>query len=435
MSPYDDDEQLPELKSASVEKRVAAGAIDLFVLLVLIGLYFGAGLKLFGIGVPIWGVFAAIVGYSVVPLALFRSTVGMRLCGIELVNRRGRNAPVTDLLFRELIGRGFFPIAYLTTLIFGFVFRYLGIMNFAMPKGVGYMMFHLSWMLLAGSVLGQFLVVTRPDRRSLADLLARTVVVPKMPPAPEPTDAEERADARREQGRRLRTLLIAEVAMVMMGIGVPWLMTRRTSGGSGAYAERLKRDKLAAQFDAQPFDQRLASDLSRAHLANGDEEKSAEVWKRYDAARAEGNKKREASIRESVAKDPKSQQAQNRLLKLLLEQDRTDDAKDAFGAWVEADGDPALRASFGIWLYRHGYNADSVAELTTSFDAGFNDDGESYAYRAYAHRELNQLQEARADFERAMELEPELELEDELAALPPAPGAKKTGKKVARELP
>ncbi|MBX5480245.1 MAG: RDD family protein [Myxococcaceae bacterium] len=433
MAPFDDEEQLPDLKPAPIEARLKAGAFDLFILVTLMAGYFFGGLWLYGLAAPMWGVFAILVGYSVVPLSLFRATIGMRLFGIELVTRKGRNVPVTDLLFRELVGRGFFPITYLATLVFGLVMSWLGLLGFMMPTGIGFLLFHLSWMLLAAAVLGQFLMLTRPDRRSLADMVARSYMVPRQPPPPLPDDPDERVDALKARRGRFRTLVVAELIMVLFAAGLPWLMTRRTSGGgTGAWAERLKRERPEAQFARSPDDRQLASDLAMAYRAIGDAERERDVWTRYEAAYAEREKQREAAIRARVAKNPKDEEGQNLLLRLLLDQGRVEEAKQAYKAWVEADGDPSLRAGYGIWLYQRDWNEEAIAELTASFEAGFDRDGESYAFRGFAHKELGHFEEARADFEKALALDPDLEedVRPELDALPPPP---KKHKKVSRD--
>lgn len=415
---YDDAEKLPELPPAPMDARIKAGAFDLAVLLVIMALYFGVPLMLGGLTLPMWGVFAAVVGYSVAPLAIYRSTIGMKLFGLEMATRKGHAVPVTDLLFRELIGRGFFPIAYLGTLTVGFIAGLLGIGRFMMPAGFGAILFHLSWILLGATTIGHFLVFTRPDRRSLADLFARTVVTPRRAEAPLPTDEDERQDALRARSGRVRNLIIAEVLILMFGSGLPWLLTRKTPGeNSSSYTDRLKRQKLEHQFQQDPTNARLANDLIWSYRGSGDEEEAERIRTAHREAIGEREKKREASLRERVAKNPTDSDAVWLLMEVLDEQNRMQEAKEVYRAWLKADFSTSRQAGFGIWLYQNHFSEESVQELTAAFDAGF-EDAESYAYRGFAHRHLKQLDKAKADFEKALELDPELyEVEEALAAL------------------
>src|SRR5687767_10562113 len=172
-----------DLSPAQLDRRVMAGALDGVVLLALCAAYFLVPAALLGVTLPMWGVLAAIIGYSVIPLSVFKQTAGMALFGVELVGKEGHPVALGDLLFRELIGRGWFPAAFLFNLVFAYVAMVLGYARFAMPAGLQAVFVLASGLALFVAVLGHFLVLGVKDRRSIADLMARSWVVPRQPRA------------------------------------------------------------------------------------------------------------------------------------------------------------------------------------------------------------------------------------------------------------
>src|SRR6185295_7179304 len=157
-----------DLSPAPLERRIIAGVIDGAILIALCAAYFMIPTLTLGITLPMWGVLAAIIGYSVVPLAVFRQTPGMRMFDIELVGKTGHAVGLGDVLFRELIGRGWFPAAFLFNLLFGYVAMSLGYARFSMPTGLQGLFFLASMFALALAVLGGALAVTSAERRSIA---------------------------------------------------------------------------------------------------------------------------------------------------------------------------------------------------------------------------------------------------------------------------
>ena len=121
-----------------------AGAIDTVVVLGLCAVYFLIPLLTRGLVLPMWGVLAAVLGYLVVPLAAFKRTLGMKLLGLELVTKDGHAVGPGDVLFRELIGRGFFPAAFLFTLFAGLAASWFGVARFAAPAGIALLFFFAS---------------------------------------------------------------------------------------------------------------------------------------------------------------------------------------------------------------------------------------------------------------------------------------------------
>src|SRR5205085_670891 len=77
------------------------------------------------------------------------------------------------------------------------------------------------------AVLGHLLIVTSKERRSIADLMARSWVVPQQA-VTLPEDRDELADLRANRARRVRNVVIAELIIVGVGLGAPWLLTRKT---------------------------------------------------------------------------------------------------------------------------------------------------------------------------------------------------------------
>lgn len=417
MSHWDDDEKLPTFERADLSTRAAAGAVDFVAVLLLVSLYFAFPLLTGGAALPIWGVFAAVVGYAVVPLALYGATPAMALFGLEMVSIRGRAPQVTDLLFRELIGRGYFPMAYLGSLFVAFVGMLLGVMRFTMPVGAGFILFLLSIGLLTAAGAGNILAIVRPDGRTLADLVSRTVITLRRKKEA-PKDEDDRLEARRAEAKKIRTLVIAELCMVLVGLGLPWLISRRAPGeDTGTYADRLVRERLGYQFAQDPANTKLANDLIWSLRGAGMEEEAKAIAEQHRQARIEKQKKREDALRALLARDPNDQDSTSALLELLENQGRKDDARAVYAAWVEADPNDNRRAGFGIWLYQTGYSEPAIAELSRAFDAGFTD-AESMAYRGFANKDLGRLEQAKADFEAALALDPSLyEVESALREL------------------
>src|SRR6185369_866470 len=114
------------------------------------------------------------VGTLAIPLSAFRQTLGMRIFGLELVGKDGHAVGPGDVLFRELLGRGYFPAAFLFTVFAGLVASWLHLAAFVFPAGIGFLFFGASLFAFTLAILGHALILNRPDRRSLADLMARS---------------------------------------------------------------------------------------------------------------------------------------------------------------------------------------------------------------------------------------------------------------------
>lgn len=411
-----EDDELPKLTPAELEPRFLAGVVDLLVVSLLMGATAFVQMVLSrGVGLPMWGVFAAVVCYQVIPLALFRRTLGMSAFGLEMVSRKtGSNPSANDLLFRELIGRGFFPFTFLAWLFFSFILMALGLGTFAMPQGAGLILFFISIILLTLAVVGMLLATTRPDRCSFADIFARTMIVPRQPPKVL-TDEDEKLDAARAgRGRRVR-FMIAEVLVMALGIGTPFLLTRSVGETTEMYAERLKRERLEALFELSPADVNVARELLDAYNRLGWPEKAQEVQAKHQRALVDKEQAREAQLRAQIAASPTQEAAISALMELLESENRKADVRDVWLAWRKAaPQDDGIASGYGVWLSRNGYDEEAVAELTQVLErnSGY---AEGFAYRGLAYKRLDQNEKARDDLKKAMELDPDYELEDELA--------------------
>lgn len=405
MTPFDDEPpRLPPY--APLDKRILAGAVDLLLLGLIVSLYFTLPLLFGGLTLPMWGVFAAVLGYAVAPLALFRATVGMRLFGVELLGKNGHPAQLIDLVFRELIGRGFFPAAYLSTLVAAVIAGWLGILRFAMPSGAGGILLVVSVVLLAATSLGHFLVFTRPDRRSLADLVAKTVVVTRLP-RPVPEDEDERQDALRAGRGRVRNLVITEAILLALGVGLPWSLTQRTPGEHRAeYADRLTRTKLQHQFDRDPADRKLARELQRAYQSAGDYDRADAVTQAHREALAAQDRKSEESLRARVGQNPEDLDGIGLLVELLDRLERPEDAETVYRDAVDAAPTPERRMALGIWLMRRGESQAAEEVFTRAIDEGLAE-ARAYTWRGHARAEQRRFAHARADFLTALELDPD----------------------------
>src|SRR4051812_29030627 len=128
MQPLDlgDETRVSRTTPASLDSRMGAAVIDLIGIVLLTVVFIVVPMKLFGVLTPVFALCGAVLIWSIAPLWVFRQTLGMKLFGIELVSKTGHAAELTDLLFRELIGRGFLPAIFLLS---------IGVMTLAIVTG------------------------------------------------------------------------------------------------------------------------------------------------------------------------------------------------------------------------------------------------------------------------------------------------------------
>jgi tetratricopeptide (TPR) repeat protein len=414
-----------DLSPAPLDKRIVAGAFDAVALLGLCAAYFLVPVLTLGVVLPMWGVLAAIVGYAVVPLATFRQTLGFRLFGLELVGKEGHAVGLGDVLFREMIGRGWFPAAFIFNLIFGYVASYLGAARFAMPSGMQGLFFLASSLALALAVLGHLLVMTAKDRRSFADMMARSFVVPLQARAAA-EDAEELADQKAARGRRIRGVVIAEVLILAFGLGTPWVLTRKTES-TQQHAARLLREKLEAQFKQDPSDPMVAGDLKRALWAEGKNDEAAQVDAKFqEATRVKTEARLQAQLKH-LDENPTDEPALLAVLESLDMAGKNDEAKKRYQAFVRARPEPEYRAGYADFLMNHGFEGDAVDEMKALVKDVPDFDGvHKFLAQAYVH--ANNLPDAQLEYQRELLLDPDDddarealdELDQELGPLPKA---------------
>jgi uncharacterized RDD family membrane protein YckC len=415
-----------DLSPAPLDKRLAAGTVDAVALLALCAAYFLVPVMTLGVVLPMWGVLAAIIGYAVVPLATFRQTLGFRLFGLELVGKEGHAVGLGDVLFRELIGRGWFPAAFIFNLVFSYVAMLMGAARFAMPTAGMQGVFLLASMLaLALAVLGHVLVMTAKDRRSIADLMARSFVVPAQARA-QPEDAEELADAKRASARRIRGVVIAELLIVAFGLGAPWVLTRKTES-TAQHAQRLLREKLEAQFKADPSNETLAGQLADVLRTEGRIEDAAKVEAKHDElVRAKADARLKSQLAQLDA-NPADEPVLLAVLETLENAGRTDEAKKRYQAFVQAVPEPEYRAGYADFLMNHGFESEAVDEMRALLKDEPEFDG-IHKFLADALVRANNLAEAQLEYQRELVLDPDdddardalTQLDEQLGPLPKA---------------
>lgn len=346
---------------APLGRRFAAGAFDFFVLWALVLASFLVPLFTRGLVLPMWGVLLVMLGYQVVPLSAFRQTLGMTLFGLELVTREGHAVGAGEVLFRELIGRGFFPAAFLGTLLLGFIASLLRMAAFMMPTGIGSAFFLICSLTVACAVLGHFLVFNRSDGRTLADLIAKSYVTARQA-RPAPDDAEEAAYVRSLDRKRVRSVALFEVVCVGLVFFGPWLLTQKVEG-VGTRAERLKLRAQEEKAKSYPDDMGVLRELYGLQRALGQHDEAAATQLKLDALLVKQEAEREAALRRLLLADPSDRRAIGSLLELLEDKGRRDDARAAYQKYVEDNPRPSLRAGFAMWLSERGWHEDAIGQL------------------------------------------------------------------------
>ena len=401
-----------DVSPAPIDKRVFSGVFDFVAVAGISAAYFLVPLLTRGLVLPMWGVFLAVVGYSVVPLSVFRQTLGMKLFGTELITRDGHPVGLADVLFRELIGRGLFPAAFLFTAISGLIASALHLAQIGMPGGWGVLVAVGCAFLFVLALLGHLLALTSPDRRTLADRMAKSYVVPAQKRLA-PVDAEERADWRAERSRKVRGVVIAELVMIAVAVALPWVLTTRHES-TAQHAERLLRGKLEVQFKQDPANETIAGELSRAYRSEGQGEKSIEVAQKYETARAAQLSTRMASLRVAFEKNPGDDQTFLALLEPLQDKDPIQ-AKAMYALFLaQHRKESAYRAAYADWLQAYGWPEEGVAELRGVLADEPDFEGvHTFLAQALAH--VGQLPEAQLEFHRALLVNPDDE--DAMAGL------------------
>ncbi|MBK7864405.1 MAG: RDD family protein [Archangiaceae bacterium] len=415
-----------DLSPAVLERRVLAGLIDGAVLMALCAAYFLVPVMTLGVVLPMWGVLAAVIGYAVIPLGAFKQTLGMRLLHLELVSREGHPVNYGDLLFRELLGRGWFPAAFIFNLAFSYLAMVLGYARFSMPVGLQAVFLLASALALVAVVCGHLLALGVKDRRTIADLMARSWVVPQQPVMPL-DDADERAERAATRARTARNVVIAELLVFSAGLAMPWLMTRRTES-TEQRAARLMRGRLEAQFKTNPESDAVSRQLGDAYDALGDAEAAQRVAREHQAALTRARDQRLTQQLAALDQNPGDEATLITVLGTLSEQNRLDEAKQRYAKFVAHNHDGGYRAGYAHWLSSNGFVEEGVSEL----EALVSDEPDFEGVHKFLARALvmaERLPEAQVEYQRELVRDPEdqdaLEAMEELnAELGPLPKEK-----------
>ena len=411
-------------KPADFGSRITAGILDLFLLFLLGAFLSLAPMLVGGLALPLVGSFAAILAYIVAPCALFKKTLGMKLFGVEIVSVNGRNADATELLFRELFGRGLFGAAYFASVAVGIAGWLSGSLSFFQPTGAGLLLFLVAGLVSCIGVVGQALALVSKDGRGIADLMAKTMVIEAGSAARNfeaELDEEDRAIERAKRSKRIRNFALFEVGLVAGALLLPYGLSRPNTSHE-EFADRMELKKAEREFKQDPTNTQRAHVLIAMLHRAGDSEHASEIEQHHRSALTEREAKQEAAIRKTMAEAP-NWDSLGDLLRLLERQGRTDDAKAAFAEFVAKDGSATARASYGIWLYDRGLNDEAVKELESAIGSGAST-ADAYAYLGFARSDQGNKKGAREAFVKALEIDPELyEAKVELESLDREPNA------------
>lgn len=393
---------------APIDARLGAGCVDSLAVIVLTALFIVVPLRLTGLMTPTLAMCGAVLIWTIAPLWLFRQTLGMRLFGIEMVSKTGHSADLSELLFRELVGRGYLPAIYLVSLIAAVVLRMMGYAaGMVSPSGFALVATGMSFLFLALAVTGNAVAFMRADRRTLADLIAKTMVIPRRP-LPEPEDEDDRQLAKEERFRKIRGLVIFSTIVSVIAVAAPWIVTRRpASKDVNAIKAKKEREQLQYAFSKDPTNQRVAYNLSYALRSEGDEEEAKVVLDEHKAAVKKRDDAREALLKERYTANANDEEAMDELLGLYVDQNRLEDGKALYKQWVDGHPTDNEYAGFGVWLYKHDFNDDAVEQMKKGIELG-NHNARTQAYLGFALQELGRDGEAKEAFQRALEIDPDM---------------------------
>lgn len=353
-------------KPPPLQKRVIAGLIDAAFITVFSGISFVMPLMLKGIVLPMWGVLVVLVGYAVVPIAFFRRTIGLQIMGLEVVSKTGHPLDLANTTFRELLGRGFFPFAYLFTMVMSLLaMRFSVGATVAPPLIAGVMTFACATGFTVAA-MGHLVALGRPDQRTLADLISGSFVI-EARVLPTPTDADELDEFKAQRLRVVRNVIIFEVLCALSVVALPYVLSSR--GGESAFerGQRIKIDSLRAKFERDPASESLTMDLQSELRRAGREADVQEVWRKHVEALSLKEAKREEDLRAQLAETHSRDTAQA-LISLLEAQDRVDEAREVYLEWLGPTPKPSELAGFGHWLATNGKTEEAITVLTTAVE-------------------------------------------------------------------
>ncbi|MBX7098551.1 MAG: RDD family protein [Myxococcaceae bacterium] len=348
------------LAPAPLSRRVLAGGLDALALAALAGLVVVVPAWLTGVLMPMWSVLAVLVGYAVLPLVTFGRTPGLRALGLELVSADGGPVDATKVLMRETVGRGLLPAAVLLAVPVTLATRALGLGQGLVFEGVQLLFFQVALVLFGLAVVGHLMALGRPDRRTLADLMAGSAVR-VFEPAPTVADPEVALfTAQRTQARR-RAFWTAEAMLVALVVGLP-VALEAGAGSSEARLARLRRETLEEQLKYEPTNGAIADEVAEALDAEGDHRHAEEIREKFRQAHLAAEREREQTLRASWAKDETSTATTAALVELLDDQHRIDEALVVYRRYVEVKHEPERRVGLAKWLWERRRRPEAIAE-------------------------------------------------------------------------
>jgi tetratricopeptide (TPR) repeat protein/uncharacterized RDD family membrane protein YckC len=350
------------LAPAPLGKRVAAAVIDGILLVVLCIGTFIAPLLMRGFVVPMWGVLVVLIGYSVVPLAALKRTLGMQLFNLELARLDGHAVDIANLLFREFVGRGLFPAAYLITILGGLIAQFFGIGGLLGSSLLTGIMTIACLFAVSLAAAGNLIALDRKDKRTLADLMAKSMVVEGVA-RPPPTDADDLIEFKLARRSTIVKVIIVEVVLLSSLAALPWLLTRKTGAGQETYdrVARIRIKSLEAEYSAKPNSDKIFNDLAREYRMAGRDEDLQKLMDQKDARLMKRETEREKNLREMFAKE-KTRETAGALIELLETQDRGDDAEVVYREWLGETPEASAVAGFSNWLLARDRNETARAE-------------------------------------------------------------------------
>ncbi len=202
------------------------------------------------------------------------------------------------------------------------------------------------------------------------------------------------------------------VAGILIAVGLAGARMLRGAGGqAGAEktAARLTLKNAEELFNSDPTNADSTAEAVAAFEAAGDHAKAEEIKRRHDAAVASKGHTAELALRDRLARNPKDAEALSRLLDLLTQSKRTEDARIAYADCVKADPRPQRQAGYGAWLWRNGYAEEAEKVLRAALAAG-DKSPHAHGYLGLALFDLGKKDEAKKELETALDGDPDQDL-------------------------
>ena len=424
----------PELTAAPLERRLVAGLVDAAVLGVSLALCFWFQTRYVGAFVPLYTIAALALAWNVVPAWVYGSTLGMGLLGLRFIGTDGEPPDLLELSFRELIGRGLLPVAFLGTFIIGMLSAMFGVGMITLPVGMGLLFFVVAVSFVAGAALGQGVMLIRKDKRSGADIIAKVIVIvdPELAGggAHKPAEPDDSSDDGLEQWnqhqkrQRITKLVGLELVLLAVAFGMPFLQKLDLSSDNpydraAALKAESELNELKRNFDMDRTHVPYARDLIRRLQRDGKSDEVENVREQHRQAKIQRD---EPTVKKLLGEieDPNAWPAMRLLLGIYQDHERLDEAKTAYARFIKAHDDGESVAEYALWLYRHDFDQEAVAAFERALAKG-QQQGQIYAYYGFALENVGRKADAKEAYTKAVELDGNLarDLMPRLEALEP----------------